>query len=270
MRRSRVAILATAALTLTTASAAQARDHGHGHGHHGHGVSSKQLQRAVKVKGIVKHQRALQRIADLNGGTRYTTTPGYTASVAYVAERMRRAGLDVEVTQFDMPDWHETAPPVFQQLTPDAKTYTPGTAADNDSPAVDYITFAYSPTAEVASAPVVPTERHRDPEPGGRTRTPAAARRRTSPPRRAGRSRWSSAAPAASRNKLANAEAAGAVGVIMFNEGDSPGRSNAGFRAGADGPRDPGRVLELRASARSSTTPTRRVTPRPCGCRPAA
>ena len=32
-------------------------------------------------------------------------------------------------------------------------------------------------------------------------------------------------------NKLANAEAAGAVGVIMFNEGDSPERSNAGFRA---------------------------------------
>ena len=33
-------------------------------------------------------------------------------------------------------------------------------------------------------------------------------------------------------HKLANAQAAGAVGVIMFNEGDSPGRMNAGFRAG--------------------------------------
>ena len=33
-------------------------------------------------------------------------------------------------------------------------------------------------------------------------------------------------------NKIANAQAAGAVGAIMFNEGDSPGRMNAGFRAG--------------------------------------
>ena len=32
------------------------------------------------------------------------------------------------------------------------------------------------------------------------------------------------------RQKIANAQAAGAVGVIMFNEGDSAGRMNAGFR----------------------------------------
>jgi hypothetical protein len=31
---------------------------------------------------------------------------------------------------------------------------------------------------------------------------------------------------------LANAQAAGAVGAILMNEGDSPGRMNAGFRAG--------------------------------------
>ena len=32
--------------------------------------------------------------------------------------------------------------------------------------------------------------------------------------------------------KLANAQTAGAVGVILFNEGDSAGRMNAGFRSG--------------------------------------
>ena len=32
--------------------------------------------------------------------------------------------------------------------------------------------------------------------------------------------------------KLAIAQAAGAVGVILFNEGDSAGRMNAGFRSG--------------------------------------
>ena len=41
----------------------------------------------MSVRNIVQHQRALQNIADMNGGTRYTTTPGFTASVAYVRER---------------------------------------------------------------------------------------------------------------------------------------------------------------------------------------
>jgi len=237
MRRSRVAILATAALTLTTASAAQAKDHGHGHGHghghhgHGHGVSSKQLERAVKVKGIVQHQRALQRIADMNGGTRYTQTPGYTASVDYVAERMRRAGLDVKVTQFDMPDWKENAPPVFEQLSPDAKTYTPGTAEDDDNPAVDYIAFAYSPTKDVASAPVVPTNDIVAPSPAANSNT-SGCEMEDFPAETAGAISLIQRGTCGIANKIANAQAAGAVGAIMFNEGDSPGRSNAGFRAG--------------------------------------
>jgi len=220
MRRSRAAILATAALTLTTASAADARDHGHG-------VSASKLERSVTVRGIVKHQRALQRIADMNGGTRHTKTPGYTASVAYVRERMRRAGLDVEVTQFDMPDWHETALPVFQRLSPTARTYTPGTAADDNQPTVDYIAFEHSPTEAVASAPVVPTNDIKIPpaeantsgcEPGD---FPAATSGAISLVQRG---------TCGIANKLANAEAAGAVGVIMFNEG-VPGRLNALFRA---------------------------------------
>jgi Zn-dependent M28 family amino/carboxypeptidase len=222
MRRSRVAILATAVLSLTSASAAQANHR------HGHGVSSKQLERAVKVRGIVRHQRALQRIADMNGGTRYTTTPGYTASVAYVAERMRRAGLDVEVTQFDMPDWKENAAPVFQQLSPNAQTYTPGTEADDNSAAVDYIAFKYSPTTAVASAPVVPTNDIAIAAPYTNT---SGCEPEDFPAATSGAIALVQRGTCGIANKLANAQAAGAVGVIMFNQGVE-GRLNAGFRAG--------------------------------------
>ena len=234
MRRSRLAILATAVLTLTTASAADARHHGHGHGHghghhgNGHDVSSKKLQRAVKLRGIVKHQAALQRIAEMNGGTRHTETPGYTASVAYVAERMRRAGLDVEVTQFDMPDWKENAPPVFQQLSPDATTYTPGTAANDDSAAVDYIAFEYSPTKAVASAPVVPTNDIVMTEPYTNT---SGCEPEDFPAETSGAISLIQRGTCGISNKLANAQAAGAVGAIMFNQG-TPDRLNAVFRAG--------------------------------------
>jgi Zn-dependent M28 family amino/carboxypeptidase len=194
-------------------------------------VNSDKLERAVTVEGILEHERALQNIANLNGGTRHTETPGYLASVAYVKARMEAAGLDVSITQFNMPEWRETAPPIFQQLTPAAKTYTSGTAADDNSAAVDYITFEYSPTAKVPTAPVVPTNDIVIASPASDTSNSGCE---------------ASDFPAATRGaisliqrgtcpfvqKLANAQAAGAVGVILFNEGNNAARVNAGFRSG--------------------------------------
>ena len=51
-------------------------------------VDSSKLRAAVTVDGIVAHQQALQDIADDNGGTRHTKTPGFPASVEYVRETM--------------------------------------------------------------------------------------------------------------------------------------------------------------------------------------
>jgi hypothetical protein len=80
---------------------------------------------------VVEHQQALQNIADMNGGTRSTDTPGYAASVDYVRETMKRAGWKVSTTEFNMPEWEETADPVLEQLSPTPTTYTPGTAEDS-------------------------------------------------------------------------------------------------------------------------------------------
>jgi Zn-dependent M28 family amino/carboxypeptidase len=192
-------------------------------------VPTAQAQEPVtSVPGIVEHQQALQNIANMNGGTRHTETPGYTASVAYVRERMRRAGLNVTVTQFNMPEWRETAPPEFQQLSPTAKTYIPGTAADDDSPSVDYITFEFSPTKEV-SAPVVPVNNILIPSPGGST---AGCAPEDFPSATAGAISLIQRGTCPFVQKLSNAMAADAVGVILFNEGDTAGRMNALFRSG--------------------------------------
>ena len=45
-------------------------------------VDSSRLDRKVTVDGIVKHQEALQNIADMNGGTRYTRTAGGARSLS--------------------------------------------------------------------------------------------------------------------------------------------------------------------------------------------
>ena len=194
-------------------------------------VNSDKLERAVTVPRIVEHQQALQNIADLNGGTRHTETPGYTASVAYVRETMKRAGWNVSVSQFNMPEWEETAPPVFQQLTPNAKTYVPGTAADDGSAAVDYITFEFSPTADVPNAPVVPTNDIVIPSPATDTSN-SGCEAEDFPAATAGAVSLIQRGTCPFVQKLANAQTAGAVGVILFNEGNSAARMNAGFRSG--------------------------------------
>ena len=47
------------------------------------------------------HLRALQDIANANKGNRAEGTPGYDASVDYVAKALRSKGFDVSTPQFD-------------------------------------------------------------------------------------------------------------------------------------------------------------------------
>jgi hypothetical protein len=45
------------------------------------------LLECVTLEGVREHQAALQAIADANGGTRVSGTPGYDQSVDYVVFR---------------------------------------------------------------------------------------------------------------------------------------------------------------------------------------
>ena len=67
-------------------------------------VDSTRLEKLVTVQGITDHQKALQNIADPNGGTRYTRTSGYTASAAYVKATLEKAGYAARYEMFNMPD----------------------------------------------------------------------------------------------------------------------------------------------------------------------
>ncbi|MGW3606819.1 MULTISPECIES: M28 family metallopeptidase [unclassified Micromonospora] len=195
-------------------------------------VDSTRLEQLVTVEGITEHQQALQNIADLNGGTRYTRTPGYTASAAYVKATLEKAGYDVRYEMFNMPEWRETAAPVLQQVSPTSKSYVAGSAADDDSPSVDFIAFEHSPTTSLTNVKVVPTDDIVIPSPGGTTSGcemsdfPAATNGSVSLIQRG---------TCGFTQKLDNAVEAGAVGVILFNEGDTAGRRNALFRSASSG-----------------------------------
>ena len=54
----------------------------------------------VTGENAFRHLEELQRIADANGGNRALGTPGYDASVEYVARTLRDAGYTVETPEF--------------------------------------------------------------------------------------------------------------------------------------------------------------------------
>ena len=64
---------------------------------------SRELREAVSLEGILEHAERFQTIADEHGGNRAAGTPGYDASADYVANRLRGAGYEVTVQQFDFP-----------------------------------------------------------------------------------------------------------------------------------------------------------------------
>ncbi len=70
------------------------------------------------MKAFAQHQEAFQAIADANNGIRTSGTPGYDASVAYVAGQLTAAGYNVTVQDFDFQTFITLSPTVLEQVAP--------------------------------------------------------------------------------------------------------------------------------------------------------
>ena len=110
--------------------------------------AAEELAQAVTPEGLRAHLEALQRIADDNGGTRASGTPGYDASVEYVLTQLRQAGYAPNVQPIRYLDSHELAPPELARVSPDPVAYEyPG----------DFVSLRYSGSGEV-EAPLEPVD----------------------------------------------------------------------------------------------------------------
>jgi Zn-dependent M28 family amino/carboxypeptidase len=178
--------------------------------------SVEKLTQAVTLDGVTRHLRAFQRIADANGDNRASGLPGYDASADYVAGLLRRAGYDVTRQAFDFPYFAEFGS-TFAQVAPAPTSYV-------DQVDYDLLTFSGSGTAEAAVVPIdvdltAPRVSTSGCEAGdfldgsgqsvvtGRI---ALLQRGTCP----------------FGQKVTNAEAAGAVGAVIFNQGDGTPEAN--------------------------------------------
>src|SRR5687767_4860326 len=81
-------------------------------------IDTRALVNAVDEAKIRAHLTQLQAIANQNAGTRAAGTSGYTASAAYVRNRLFAAGYDVEVQPFTANIFEENSPPAFFQIEP--------------------------------------------------------------------------------------------------------------------------------------------------------
>ncbi len=161
------------------------------------------LMECITLEGVREHQAALQSIADANGGNRAAGTPGYDASVAYVVDKMEAAGYDVTLDEFP---FTYVAAATLQQLTPLSNVYDTGPFTGTGYGSA---TGAVTPV-DLALAP-----------PRASTSGCEAADFAGFP---AGNIALVQRGTCSFGLKAANAQAAGASAVIIFNQGNDPTR----------------------------------------------
>jgi Zn-dependent M28 family amino/carboxypeptidase len=174
-------------------------------------TNSETLRKAVTVEGIMQHEEEFQAIADRNNDTRASGTPGYDESVDYVEKKLRDAGYSVEVQQFDYELFTEQSEPVLDPTIPDLPAYTPG-----DTPDDDFATMSYSDSGDV-TAPLQAVGGIIIPSPGG---SESGCTAEDFAGFDVGNIALIQRGTCTFRQKVENAEAAGAAGVIIFNEGN--------------------------------------------------
>jgi Zn-dependent M28 family amino/carboxypeptidase len=175
------------------------------------------LIECIKTADLWNHMKAFQKIADDNPGpdghaSRNSGEPGYKASVDYVAAKMTAAGYDVTIQPYKFLYYAYLGIPTFTEVSPIPHTYTLN---------VDWGPGQSTGTANAAIQPaggiVIP------PDPGGSTSTSGCTSADFTG-FTAGRIALIQRGGCNFGVKVQNAQAAGASGVIVFNEGN-PGRT---------------------------------------------
>jgi hypothetical protein len=160
--------------------------------------------------------RAFQAIADANPGpdghpSRNSGEPGYRASVDYVANLMRQAGYNVSIQTYQFFYFAFTAVPTFREVSPTSHDYTVVTEWNPGQS-----TGATTADLQPAGGIVIP------PTPTSSSTSGCTAADFTGFV--AGRVALIQRGGCNFGVKVLNAQAAGASGVIIFNEGN-PGRT---------------------------------------------
>lgn len=174
--------------------------------------NSRPYRQNVTVANIMEHERALQAIADANGGNRVAGSAGNVATVDYIASTMQADGWSVQKQPFEFPYFQELAPATFSQSAPTAQEFVNG---------ADFSTMQYSGSGDVTAdvTAIGPLNVPIGDTPPGTTASGCTAGDFDGFP--AGNIALVQRGTCSFGIKAANAQAAGASAVVIFNEGQS-------------------------------------------------
>jgi hypothetical protein len=176
----------------------------------------KKLVECIKTDDLWQHMQALQAIANANPGpdghpSRNAGEPGYKASVDYVAGLMRNAGYSVSIQTYKFDYFVFTATPAMSEVSPTPHDYGLSTEFN---PGLSIGT----PTADLQ-----PVGHTLIPPTGGST---SGCDPSDFSDFVAGRIALIQRGTCTFSQKAQNAQDAGASGVIIFNEGNTPERTS--------------------------------------------
>ncbi|RIQ34859.1 M28 family metallopeptidase [Jiangella rhizosphaerae] len=209
-------------------------------------VTIRQMNKLITLEAVMGHLEALQEISDENGGNRASGEDGYDASVDYVVEQLEDAGYTPEVQAFEF-DWFDERSEL-ERVTPQPRVYEEGAEfirADFDTGV---------PEGEATGA-LFPADLRLD-APGLPDNTSNSG---CEPADFAGMAAGSIAlvqrGTCGFSVKVLNAQAAGAAGVVVMNEGQ-PGRTGlVGMIGDATGLSIPAVFATFDAGANLASTP---------------
>ncbi|MFN2374762.1 MAG: M28 family peptidase, partial [Cyclonatronaceae bacterium] len=181
--------------------------------------NTKKLLDCVTIDGVRRHQAAFQAIADANNGTRVSGSEGYNASVDYVSHMLMEAGYEVETQDFDFDAWYPIGTQSLEQTSPFPFSY-----AFNTDFNIMTQSAAGNLTASVTAV---------DLSLGSGNLSTSGCEASDFAGFPAGNIALIQRGGCTFQLKAINAEAAGASGVIIFNQGNIPG--NEGLQNGTLG-----------------------------------
>ena len=170
----------------------------------------------IQTDELMAHMQAFQAIADANPGpdgmpSRNSGEPGYKASADYVAQVMKDAGYNVTIQTYKFFYFAYTALPVFKEISPTTHDFAV-TGEFNPGQSTGSTTADLQPAGGIVIPPT--------PTPSSSSGCTAADFAGFVP----GRIALIQRGTCFFGEKVLNAQAAGASGVIIFNEGN-PGRT---------------------------------------------
>ncbi len=177
-------------------------------------VTSAELQACVTLDAVRAHQAVFQAIADENGGTRASGTPGYDDSAFYVSQLLQTAGYKVTLQEFEFVSFTNLGGSAFSQVSPTPTDYVEGE------------TFAVMSQSDPGDVSGSVTAVDLDLGLGNASTSGCEPDDFLGFP--AGNIALIQRGACAFLDKATNAAAAGAVGAIIFNQGDTedPGRQD--------------------------------------------